>query len=155
MIRPATLADAGIIHACAQMAFQRYVVRIGREPAPMQADPVPAILRGEVYVAIGPDDGILGYVTCQIEGRDMALDALAVWPEQAGRGAGRTLVAHVESLALDQGLDAVTLYTNAAMVENLPFYEGLGYIRTGRRWQDGFDRVFFRKPLGPGRLAKP
>ena len=148
MIRPATMADADVIRACTRAAFGRYVVRMNREPAPMQADLAPAIAQGQVHVATGPDGCILGHVICRRVGRDMALDTLAVWPDHAGRGLGKRLVAHVETLARQQGLKAVTLYTNAAMVENLPFYAGLGYSCTGRNREDGFDRVFFRKPLG-------
>jgi hypothetical protein len=41
----------------------------------------------------------------------------------------------------------VTLYTNERMTENLVFYPALGYVETGRGMQDGFARVFYRKPL--------
>jgi len=150
MIRPAILADAQTIRACSRAAFARYVGRMGREPAPMQTDPAAAIVAAEAYVATGPDGRILGHVICRPAGGDMVLDTLAVWPDDAGRGVGKRLVAHVEALARQQGLDAVTLYTNAAMTENLPFYESLGYTRIARQMQDGFDRVFFRKSLSAG-----
>ena len=42
---------------------------------------------------------------------------------------------------------AVELYTNAQMTENLSLYPRLGYAKTGRRMEDGFDRVFYRKEL--------
>jgi hypothetical protein len=42
----------------------------------------------------------------------------------------------------------VTLYTNEAMVENRRLYARLGYAETGRRVEDGYRRVFFRKRLG-------
>jgi hypothetical protein len=46
------------------------------------------------------------------------------------------------------GAPAVTrLYTNAAMTENLAYYPRRGYIETHRAAQDGFHRVFFRKPV--------
>jgi ribosomal protein S18 acetylase RimI-like enzyme len=147
MIRLAETTDAGAIRTCAQAAFEGYVARIGRKPAPMVADPMPHILRGEVHVAIDPDIGLLGFVICWTDATEMHLDTIAVRPDMAGRGWGTRLVHHVESLARTQGARAVTLYTNAAMVENLPFYESRGYTCTGRSWQDGFDRVFFRKLL--------
>lgn len=148
MIRQATRADTQVVHTCTRAAFARYSARLGRDPAPMQIDPGPAIARGEVHVVTAAEDGVVGHVICRRDGRDMLLDTLAVWPEHAGRGFGTRLVAHVEALARQQALEAVTLYTNAKMVENLPFYARLGYIRTGRHWQGGFDRIFFRKPLG-------
>lgn len=114
----------------------------------MTADLTAPIARKEVHVASAPDRAALGFVLCRVAGEEMLLDTLAVWPAWAGRGIGRGLVAHVEELAHAQGLRAVTLYTNAAMVENLRFYARLGYTSTGRRMQGGFDRIFFRKVIG-------
>ena len=37
-IRPALPADVTDIQACAQLAFAKYIQRIGRKPAPMHAD---------------------------------------------------------------------------------------------------------------------
>ncbi len=45
------------------------------------------------------------------------------------------------------GLPEVSLYTNEAMVENLRLYPRLGFVETGRRVEDGYRRVFFRKSL--------
>lgn len=146
MIRAAQPDDAPALTACAQAAFARYVARIGRDPAPMHTDFATAIARAEVHVASAGAD-ILGYAICRVEGRDMLLDTVAVWPQHAGQGVGKHLIAHVESLARAVGCRAVTLYTNAQMTENLPFYAALGYSQIDRRLQDGFDRVFFRKLL--------
>ena len=33
------------------------------------------------------------------------------------------------------------------MVENIHLYRKLGYVETDRRVEDGFARVFFRKPI--------
>ncbi len=56
-------------------------------------------------------------------------------------------VGWLEALARQGGAAAVELYTNARMTENLQLYPRLGYAETGRRTEDGFDRVFFRKHL--------
>ena len=37
--------------------------------------------------------------------------------------------------------------TNEAMTENLAYYARHGYVETHRAEQDGFQRVFFRKPI--------
>ena len=44
------------------------------------------------------------------------------------------------------------LSTNALMSENLALYPRLGWTRTHRAEEDGYDRVFFRKGVaaGPG-----
>ena len=59
------------------------------------------------------------------------------------------LVAHAETLAAGAGLEAVELYTNQDMTENLRLYPRLGYVETGRRSEDGYRRVYFRKALAP------
>jgi hypothetical protein len=41
----------------------------------------------------------------------------------------------------------IRLYTNEAMTENLAYYIRHGYAETHRAGQDGFHRVFFRKPI--------
>ena len=52
-----------------------------------------------------------------------------------------------EATARQRGLPILRLYTNVRMTENMPFYRGLGFIETGRRHEDGFDRVYFEKEL--------
>jgi ribosomal protein S18 acetylase RimI-like enzyme len=57
------------------------------------------------------------------------------------------LIAFAEDHARELGLDAVTLYTNEAMTENLRLYPALGFVETGRRVEDGYRRVYFRKTV--------
>ncbi len=80
------------------------------------------------------------------------LENIAVHPNLQGRGIGRQLMAFVERSAHKRGLDTVHLYTNEAMAENLAFYAHLGFREVGRRTQDGYRRVYFRKALAPIRI---
>jgi ribosomal protein S18 acetylase RimI-like enzyme len=41
----------------------------------------------------------------------------------------------------------VRLYTNEVMVENLAFYQRLGFVEVERRMDEGYRRVFLRKSL--------
>jgi hypothetical protein len=41
----------------------------------------------------------------------------------------------------------IRLYINEAMTENLAYYRRRSYTETHRAEQDGFRRVFFRKPV--------
>ena len=75
------------------------------------------------------------------------MENLAVRPADQGRGVGRRLLTLAEQRARDLGLAELRLYTNAAMTENLAYYPRRGYVETYRADQDGFHRVFFRKPL--------
>ncbi|EBA10082.1 GNAT family N-acetyltransferase [Sagittula stellata] len=147
MIRRATVKDLARIQEIAEASYARYVSRIGRRPAPMDADIEAQIGQGAVYVHDGPPP--LGYIVFWSEGRDMTLDAVGVAPDASGRGIGKALIGYCESEAARLGLDRVSLYTNAKMTENLSMYPHLGYVETHRQMQDGFDRVFFEKPVQP------
>ena len=146
LTRPATPEDEPAIRACVRAAFSGYVADMGREPAPMAADYAAHIARGEAHVA---ESGgcFLGYAVFFPEDGAMLLDNIAVLPEGHGQGVGRILVTLCEDAARARGLPAVRLFTNAKMTANQTFYPHLGFVRTGRRIEDGFDRVFFEKRL--------
>lgn len=148
-LRPATPDDADALRACAEDAYARYVPRIGRRPAPMDADFAVLIGCGRVTVAtLG--GALAGYVVAHGEGDHLHVENIAVLPGLHGQGIGGMLLDDAERRARAAGLAAVELYTNAAMTENLAFYPRRGYAVTGRRSERGFDRVFFRKELAAG-----
>jgi ribosomal protein S18 acetylase RimI-like enzyme len=127
-------------------AYALYVPRIGREPAPMTADYAALIGAGEVWVA--EEAGrVAGVLVLRPLPDSLFLENVAVLPDRQGRGIGRALIAFAERHARGLGLPAVTLYTNERMTENLLLYPRLGYVETGRRTEEGFARVYFRKPL--------
>jgi GNAT superfamily N-acetyltransferase len=112
----------------------------------MNADFDQQIEQGLVYVATcGPQFG--GYVVFYPEGDHLHLDAVAVLPEHSGKGLGRGLIGFVEHVARRDGFQAVELYTNEAMTENLAMYPKLGYRETHRKQDAGYNRVFFRKAV--------
>ena len=149
-IRPAVPADVPAVDRLTREAYSIYVPVIGREPAPMAADHAALIAAGEVHVA-EVDGRVAGALVTRQQGRSLLLESVAVDPASQGRGIGRALIASAEEQAAGRGLEAVELYTNAAMTSNLALYPHLGYLETGRRTEDGYDRVFFRKPIAsPG-----
>lgn len=145
-IRPALPSDLADIQSCAQSAYAKYIERMGREPAPMHADFATQIVNGWVFVATG-EAGLAGYVVFYFEGDHAHIENVAVLPEFSGNGIGKRLIEHAERVAKEAGYAAVELYTNEAMTENLAMYPKLGYIEVGRRREDGFNRVFFRKQV--------
>jgi len=145
-IRLATLSDLAAITDCAHRAYAKYVERIGRKPAPMIAD-FEASLRAKHVHVIQQLDRIIGYVVHYPLGDSMHLENVAVLPESRGRGAGRRLINFVEQETARQKLRAVELYTNVKMTENLLLYPAIGYVETGRRTEDGFERVYFKKSI--------
>jgi ribosomal protein S18 acetylase RimI-like enzyme len=145
-VRLAALSEAVTLHAIAREAYQRYVPRIGRDPAPMSAGYAAAVRDGQAWVAV--DQGqVIGFVVLIMQQDHMLLENLAVRPSWQGRGAGSRLLALAEDEAVRLRLAEIRLYTNEAMTENLAYYPRYGYAETHRAEQDGFRRVFFGKRL--------
>ncbi len=147
-IRPARAADLAAVEGLVASAYTRYVDRIGRPPAPMTADYANLIAAGVVHVAEG-GAGVEGLIVLLPASDHLLVENVAVLPEHQGRGLGRLLMAFAEERARTAGVNEVRLYTNERMTENLGFYAALGYDETGRRVEDGFSRVYFRKRLAP------
>ena len=145
-IRDARAEDAGRIGAIARAAYQKYVARIGREPAPMAADFAAEIAVGRVVV-VESDGAVVGYMVAWPETDAYFIDNVAVDPAAQGRGFGRRLLHHAEQAARRHGLLAIRLYTNAAMTENLALYARIGFVETHRAFDQGFHRVFMRRAL--------
>lgn len=145
-IRPATLDDVPSITACAVAAYEMYVERIGKIPAPMQANFTEQLQTHSIDV-IAHNETLMGYVVHKDQGHQTLLENVAVFPQFAGRGYGRMLIDHVEQCAAASNSGKVVLYTNEAMTENLSLYPKLGYEETGKVVEDGFKRVYFRKQV--------
>ena len=145
-LRLAGEQDYSDIHDCAQRAYEKYIERIGKRPAPMDADFMAQIRDKQITVALS-DGTFAGYVACFADGDAIHLDAVAVLPEFAGQGIGKRLIEQVEASARKEGFKAVELFTNEMMLENLLMYPSLGYVETGQRFDRGYNRVFFRKAL--------
>jgi GNAT superfamily N-acetyltransferase len=146
-IRQATIQDAGAVRDCVREAYSKYVGRIGREPAPMLVAYEAAIVAGEAWVLVDGGE-TTGVLVMRPENGHLFVETVAMWPSRQGSGLGRKLMAFAEQAATSRGLDEIRLYTNEKMVENLPFYRGLGFEETERKLDEGYRRVFMKKRLG-------
>ena len=149
-IRLAHPADAARVAAIADAAYRPYLQRMSRNPAPMEEDYSARIAEGltQQLVWVLEEDGeILGLLVLETHPDHLLLDNIAIDPAHHGRGLGKRLLAFTEAEARRRGYDAVELYTNEIMVENIALYQRLGYVETGRKQDRGYDRVFFRKRL--------
>jgi ribosomal protein S18 acetylase RimI-like enzyme len=145
-IRRAASVDVAAIRAIVEAAYAVYVPRIGRAPAPVSADYQALVEAGNAWVGVS-GGRVVGVLVIRPNGAALELENIAVHPSFQGRGYGRELIAFAERRARALGLTEVSLYTNEAMVENLRLYPRLGFVETGRRVEDGYRRVFFRKSL--------
>jgi len=88
-----------------------------------------------------------GYIVMKQSGKTGFIENVAVAPRTHGRGLGRELLAFAETRCVARGADRMILYTNIHMTPNLTLYPYLGYHETGRRTENGFERVYFEKRL--------
>jgi predicted N-acetyltransferase YhbS len=146
--RLAAPGDVAEVRAIVEAAFEIYIPRIGRPPAPMTADYAAAVDRREVWVVLDNDE-IAGLLVLVAQPDHLLLDVLAVRPAAQGHGIGAHLLGLAEDQATALGFAEIRLCTNAAMTENLRYYPRHHYQLTHRAEQDRFQRVFFTKQL-PG-----
>jgi len=143
--RRATEADVAAIRSVVRAAYEEYLERMDRPPAPLERDYTEAIRGGGVWVAGDPVVAVIS-LTPTVNGA-LLVENVAVHPSAQGAGLGRLLMNFAEEHAARLKLERVTLYTNEAMMENVAIYEHLGYVETGRVTQDGYRRVFMEKSL--------
>ncbi len=146
-VRLAGPDDVAAICTCAEEAYEKYVARIGRKPAPMVADFAALVEKEQVHVATSDNGVLLGYIVFYPVDGSMHLENVAVTSASQGLGVGRRLLGLCEQAAREAGCSSVDLYTNEKMTENLTLYPRLGYVETERRTEDGFNRVYFKKHL--------
>jgi N-acetylglutamate synthase-like GNAT family acetyltransferase len=146
LIRPAASGDREAVERLVEAAYGGYVERIGKRPAPMDADYAALIDARRVTVAEW-EGRVVGILVLVPMGDHLLVENVAVAPAAQRTGLGGRLMAHAEQQARILGLAELRLYTNEKMVENLAWYPRLGYRETERRAESGFARVFFEKRL--------
>jgi len=146
IVRLATTGDATAALACVVAAFEPYIERIGKAPAPMLLNYPTLIEEGRVWV-VELSTEVQG-VLVQYETADgFYVDTVATSPRTRGTGVGRALLEFAEREALRRGFASVYLCTNSKMTENQVFYPRIGYVEYDRKNEAGYDRVFYRKTL--------
>jgi len=146
VVEIAKAEDVRAIKRMVNAAYSKYIERIGKLPAAMTADYDKLVETRNVYV-LRADGTVVGSVLLSKAEDSIKVSNLVVDPAVQGRGYGRVLMDHAESMARAQGLAAMTLFTNRKMHENIALYRKIGFTETGRNTEDGFARVFFRKEL--------
>jgi GNAT superfamily N-acetyltransferase len=146
LIREAIYSDAEVVKTCVVAAFDIYTERIGKPPAPMLLD-FPAEIEAR-HVWLAESRGQVVGVLVQYETtQGFYIDTVAVNPHLQGTGVGKELLQFAEQEALRRGYDSIYLCTNAKMTENQIFYPQIGYVEYERKFDGGYDRIFYRKQL--------
>jgi len=146
IVRLATAHDAIAARACVLAAFEPYIARIGRPPAPMLLD-YPTLVEAS-YVWVAELSSQVKGVLVQYETSDgFYIDTVAVNPKASGTGVGRALLEFAEDEAARRGFASVYLCTNSKMIENQVLCPKIGYVEYDRRIEAGYDRIFYRKGL--------
>lgn len=145
-IRRAHQGDADCITALVAEAYTPYIARIGKKPAPMLDDYRQVVTDAPTFVLTEGAD-VVGVLVMVQEDSEWLLINIAVLPRCKGKGFGKMLMAFCEEQARQAGCDAIRLYTHELMTENIEIYKKLGYQETHRATENGFARVFMRKPL--------
>jgi GNAT superfamily N-acetyltransferase len=145
-VRPAREEDMNAVKACVVAAFEHYIERIGKPPAPMLLDFSAEIRTGHVWVA-QDEQGIVGTIVQYETDLGFYIDTVAALPASQGKGVGRALLMFAEDEARRRGHGSIYLCTNSKMTENQVFYPRIGYIEYERKREAGYDRVFYAKSL--------
>ena len=151
-IRKAAANDLSKIEQIARTAYQKYVSKIGKEPAPMLAD-FSAHLNDDTIFVVEDERAqeIIAYAVIVVKEGQFWLENIAVAPAHSAQGVGTDLIHFVEGFIADFA-DAYYLYTNIKMIENIDWYQRIGFTEIKRMTEDGFERVYFCKKLGGKKL---
>lgn len=125
-LRRAMATDADAIRELTRAAYAKWVPLIGREPKPMTADYGAAVLAHR-FDLLHVDGRLAALIETIREPDHLLVENVAVSPGFQGRGLGRRLMVHAESLAHELGFATIRLYTNQRFVENIALYRRLGY----------------------------
>ncbi|KAF5548850.1 acetyltransferase GNAT family [Fusarium mexicanum] len=148
MLIRAQASDIPSIQSLVNAAYEKYIPRIGKPPAPMTADYVSLLTTHDIFILQATQFPVGALVLHHDPDSDaIKIENLVVDPSAQGRGYGKVLMRYAEDFARSRGCNALELYTNVKMFENLGLYLKMGFAETGRREEDGFERVYFRKEL--------
>ena len=146
VVETAKAEDVPAIKPMVDAAYSKYIERLGKLPAAMTADYDKLVETQSLYV-LRAGGNVVGSILLSRDDDSIKVNNLVVDPSAQGRGYSRVLMDHAEDMARAQGLAAVTLFTNERMHENIALYTKIGFTETGRKTEDGFNRVFFRKDV--------
>jgi ribosomal protein S18 acetylase RimI-like enzyme len=143
VFRRAVAEDHEIIIAIAQKAYEKYIERIGKEPAPMR----PIIQKEDVVFICEDNKHIIAFAILVKINDQIILDSIAVDPSHQKKGIGNNFIKFIEQYLIKQKFDKYQLYTNEKMFENIDWYQKIGFKIFKKVTEKGYNRIYFEKEL--------
>ena len=143
LFRKAKLEDHKIIMAIALKAYEKYVERMGKEPAPMR----PVIQKEDVVFVYEDNKQVIAFAILVKINDQIILDSIAVDPSHQNKGIGNNFIEFIEQYLIKQGVSKYQLYTNEKMFENIDWYQKIGFKIFKKVTEKGFKRIYFEKTL--------
>ena len=141
--RKAKLEDHKIIITIALKAYEKYVERMGKEPAPMR----PVIQKEDVVFVCEDNEQVIAFAILVKINDQILLDSIAVNPLHQKKGIGANFIKFIEQYLMEQKFDKYQLYTNEKMFENIDWYQKIGFKIFKKVNEKGFNRIYFEKKL--------
>ena len=141
--RRAVAEDHEIIIAIAQKAYEKYVERMGKEPAPMR----PVIQKEDVVFVCEDNKQVIAFAILVKINDQIILDSIAVDTPHQKKGIGNNFIKFIEEYLMEQKVNKYQLYTNEKMFENIDWYQKIGFKIFKKVTEKGFNRIYFEKEL--------
>ena len=104
--------------------------------------------RGELFVVARAGE-LHGYIVLLDQKKCLFVENMAVDPGSRRQGLAGRLLAFAHDIAASRGKAQLRLYTNAVMQDAISLYRHAGWREIERRFEDGFDRLYFEIETGP------
>ena len=143
LFRIAKLEDHKIIMAIAQKAYEKYVERMGKEPAPMR----PVIQKEDVVFVCEDNKQVIAFAILVKINDQIILDSIAVDPLHQKKGIGNNFIKYIEQYLIKQKINKYQLYTNEKMFENIDWYQKIGFKIFKKVTEKGYSRIYFEKKI--------
>ena len=129
IIRTATAQDADSISDVIKRAYADWTDRLPDLPD-VAAGVIDEIKAGRMHV-LETDGAIAGVLNADRHNNAFHIMNIAVDPQHGGKGIGKALLAHAETLATRASVKRLALATHKDMGGNVSMYEHLGWHVTG------------------------
>jgi N-acetylglutamate synthase-like GNAT family acetyltransferase len=143
LFRRAVAEDHEIIIAIAHKAYEKYIERMGKEPAPMR----PVIQKEDVVFICEDNKHVIAFAILVKINDQIILDSIAVDPSHQKKSIGNNFIKYIEQYLIEQKINKYQLYTNEKMFENIDWYQKIGFKIFKKVTEKGFNRIYFEKQL--------